>query len=186
MLPYVHSDQRWISEGFAQYYQNVLLARSGSYTEQFTWQKLHDGLQRGLESAPAMSPNEAASTTERDTRMKVYWSGAALALLADIELRQRSGGEESLDDVLDRFERCCLPSARILVGSRASSGNLDSPCLRSPLFMPNCIETHAETPGFPDVWPPARTARRHSRVQTGSYGQTCAQLAAIRRAMTAP
>jgi len=148
MLPYVHSDQRWISEGFAQYYQNVLLARSGSYTEQFTWQKLHDGLQRGLESAPAMSPNEAASTTERDTRMKVYWSGAALALLADIELRQRSGGEESLDDVLDRFERCCLPSARTWSGIELFT-KFDS-LIEKPLFV-ELYETHAETPGFPDV-----------------------------------
>ena len=44
-----------------------------------------------------MSPNEAASTTERDTRMKVYWSGAALALLADIELRLNPYGTELTD-----------------------------------------------------------------------------------------
>jgi len=31
MLPYLDRRQRWISEGFSQYYQNVLLARSGAY-----------------------------------------------------------------------------------------------------------------------------------------------------------
>ena len=29
-----------------------------------------------------------------DNRMRVYWSGAALALMADVELRRRSGGAE--------------------------------------------------------------------------------------------
>jgi predicted metalloprotease with PDZ domain len=32
--------------------------------------------------------------------MKAYWSGAALALMADIKLRLRSDDEESLDTVL--------------------------------------------------------------------------------------
>ncbi|MDH3266511.1 MAG: hypothetical protein OEM25_06060, partial [Gammaproteobacteria bacterium] len=67
MLPYVSRNQRWISEGFAQYYQNILLARSGRYTQQYAWQKLHDGLQRGQDSAPTLSPNAAANADERDS-----------------------------------------------------------------------------------------------------------------------
>jgi len=31
MHPYLQSEYHWITEGFAQYYQNVLLARSGAY-----------------------------------------------------------------------------------------------------------------------------------------------------------
>jgi len=38
--------------------------------------------------------------------MKVYWSGAALALLADVELRRRSDGEQTLDDILGEFQQC--------------------------------------------------------------------------------
>lgn len=148
MLPYVNRNQRWISEGFAQYYQNILLARSGSYTEQYAWQKLYDGLQRGLASAPTMSPNEAASSAERDTRMKVYWSGAALALMADTELRRRSGGEESLDDVLDRFQLCCLPSARTWSGVELF--NKFDTLIDKPLFA-ELYATYAETAGFPDT-----------------------------------
>jgi len=41
MLPYMHSQQKWVSEGFAQYYQNVLLARSGTYDDLTAWQKLY-------------------------------------------------------------------------------------------------------------------------------------------------
>jgi predicted metalloprotease with PDZ domain len=44
--------------------------------------------------------------------MRVYWSGAAIALLADVELRRRSGGAQSLDTALAAFGECCLPADR--------------------------------------------------------------------------
>ena len=44
--------------------------------------------------------------------MRVYWSGAAIALLADVELRRRSGGVQSLDTALEAFAACCLPGNR--------------------------------------------------------------------------
>jgi len=47
MLPYLDRRQRWISEGFSQYYQNVLLARSGAYDDLYAWQKLYEGYERG-------------------------------------------------------------------------------------------------------------------------------------------
>ena len=96
MVPYLHREYRWISEGLAQYYQNVLLTRAGAYEEQEAWQKIYAGLERGRQSRPELSPNEATSGSVRSARMKVYWSGAALALMADVTLRERSGGEESL------------------------------------------------------------------------------------------
>ena len=148
MLPFLRSEQRWISEGFAQYYQNVLLTRAGRYDEQYAWQKLHDGLERGRSSVPEMSPNEATAADERNSRMKVYWSGTALALLADIELRGRSDGKESLDTVLGQFQRCCLPSARIWTGAELFT-KFDS-FLDEPLFM-NLYRQFADTPGFPDT-----------------------------------
>ncbi|MFQ5609571.1 MAG: hypothetical protein ACE5F8_04800, partial [Woeseiaceae bacterium] len=44
MLPYVNRRHRWVSEGFASYYQNILLARAGEYSQQLAWQKLWEGL----------------------------------------------------------------------------------------------------------------------------------------------
>jgi predicted metalloprotease with PDZ domain len=44
--------------------------------------------------------------------MRVYWSGAAIALIADVELRERSGGTMSLDRVFDELSRSSLPSSR--------------------------------------------------------------------------
>ena len=42
-LPYINWKNRWLSEGFASYYQNLLMARGGTYSEQYAWQKLYDG-----------------------------------------------------------------------------------------------------------------------------------------------
>jgi len=148
MLPYLERNARWISEGFAQYYQNVLLARSGTYDRATAWQKIRAGLARGEASRPELSPNEAAARRRHGARMKIYWSGAALALLADVELRRRSEGAETLDDVLEALQACCLPSRRAW-GGRELLERLDA-LLDEPVFMP-LYEAHADTPGFPDT-----------------------------------
>lgn len=148
MLPYVGSRHRWISEGFAQYYQNVLLARAGAYPEKTAWEKIHAGLLRGSASRPELSPNEAASQGMRGARMKIYWAGAALALMADVELRSRSNNRESLDVVLERLQTCCLPSERVWTGPELFS-KLDSLSTK-PVFMA-LYRRHAETLGFPDT-----------------------------------
>jgi len=181
MLPYVQREQRWISEGFAQYYQNLLLARAGRYTQQYAWQKLHDGLERGRESVPNLSPNEAASSDERSTRMKIYWTGAALALMADVELRRRSDGTETLDTVLDQIQRCCLPSQRTWSGAELFA-KFDS-FLDEPLFL-GLYQRYADTAGFPDTDP---LLERLGVVATGQeiHLSDTAELAEIRAALTA-
>jgi hypothetical protein len=146
MLPFVRPGHRWISEGFAQYYQNVLLTRAGQYDEQRAWQKLHDGFQRGRRSRPELSPNEAAQQGVGAATMKIYWSGAIIALMADVELRRRSGGRESLDSVLDRLQGCCLPSARSWSGTELF-GKLDG-FVEEPVFMP-LYRKYADASGFP-------------------------------------
>jgi len=181
LLPYLRSQQRWVSEGFAQYYQNILLARAGRYTEEYAWQKLHDGLQRGRASVPQMSPNQATSGDERSSRMKIYWSGAAMALMADVELRRRSQGSESLDTVLDQLQRCCLPSGSGWSG-RELFTRLDS-FLEEPLFM-DLYRRYADTPGFPDVLPVLE--RLGVVVERGEVRfRSDAELAEIRASLTA-
>lgn len=182
LLPYLQKDQRWISEGFAQYFQNVLLSRAGRYTEDYAWQELHDGFERGRQSVPDLSPNQAARGDPRDARMKIYWSGAALALMADVELRRRSGGSESLDVVLDRLQQCCLPSPKTWSG-RELFTTLDTP-IDEPLFM-NLYHQYADAIGFPDVRPVLQ------QLGVATDGESIrllddAELAAVRAAISAP
>jgi hypothetical protein len=150
LLPYLDQEQRWISEGFAQYYQNVLLARAKQQSVKNAWQKIHAGLERGRLSAPGVSPNDAAVGRSRDTLMRVYWSGASIALMADVELRRRSNGKESLDSVLGKFQNCCLPSADSWSGIELFD-KLDQ-LLDQPLFV-DLYQQYADADDFPDARP---------------------------------
>jgi hypothetical protein len=180
MLPFLQPSHRWISEGFAQYYQNVLLARAGRYEVQRAWQKLYEGFERGRKSRPELSPNEASRRGVGAATMKIYWSGALLALMADVELRQRSAGRESLDDVLDRLQRCCLPAAERWTGPQLF-GKLDS-FVAEPVFMP-LFRQYADTEGFPDIAPLFR--RLGIEIEDGRVAlRDDAELAEIRLAIT--
>lgn len=148
LLPAISWRQRWISEGFASYYQNVLMARAGQYTTAQAIRKLSAGFDRGQASRPELSPNDAAQEGVRRARYKIYWSGAAIALLADIRLRERSGGTESLDTVLGRFQHCCLPSDRRWTGTELFARFDD--LIDEPVFMP-LYRQYADSPGFPDT-----------------------------------
>jgi M61 glycyl aminopeptidase len=182
MLPLLKKRYRWISEGFASYYQNVLMARAGHYTQEYAWQRLSDGFERGHQSRPDLSLNEAATSGIRYARMKVYWSGAAIALLADIELRQRSGGTESLDTVLGQLQKCCLPSRTQWSGQRLFK-KLDS-FLETPVFMP-LYRKYANTEGFPNFAP----ALVDLGIDVSGSGVTLREdrpLAGVRQAISAP
>jgi len=150
MLPLLSQRYRWISEGFATYYQNVLMSRAERYTPEFAWQRLSEGFERGRESRPDLSPNDAASGGIRRARMKVYWSGAAIALMADIRLRERSNGKESLDQALGQLQSCCLPSRRRWSGTELFE-KLDT-FVETPVFMP-LYRQYADVDGFPDIAP---------------------------------
>ncbi len=147
MLPYVTSRHRWISEGFAQYFQNVLMARAGQYSAERAWQKLYEGFERGRRSRPELSPNAAANGRERGATMKVYWSGAVLALMADLELRRQSDGRQSLDSVLGELMSCCLPADRTWSGTELLA-KLDE-LADADVFVP-LYDRYANTTGFPD------------------------------------
>lgn len=179
MLPLLSQRYRWISEGFASYYQNILMSRAGRYTPEDAWQRLGEGFARGAESRPELTLNEASAKGIREARMKVYWSGAAIALLADIELRRRSDGEESLDSVLGELQACCLPSRRSWSGNRLFE-KLDS-FLDVPVFMP-LYRQYANTKGFPDMKPVLRDLGVRLGIDNAALDDL-QPLSAIRRAI---
>ena len=105
--PYTSGDGPWLYEGIASYYQNLLPARAGSRDELDTWEHLHAGFRRGIKGTkPGQSLTQASGDMLRERGfMRVYWSGAAFALLADLELRRASGGVQSLDWALGELRR---------------------------------------------------------------------------------
>ena len=113
--------------------------------------------------------------------MKVYWAGAAVALIADVELRERSGGSEGLSDVLGRFQNCCLPAAEVWSGPELFA-KLDT-LIDEPLFVP-LYRRYAQTAGFPDT--SDVLARLGVSVSHGKVSlKRNAELATFREAITA-
>lgn len=113
LLPYVSSDDAWLSEGLTTYYQNVLRARSGKTTALEAWQRLHAGFLRGMDSAPGLTLAQATENMYRGgAYMRVYWEGAALILIADVRLRQITAGKQSMDTALAALNDCCSSPER--------------------------------------------------------------------------
>jgi len=107
--PYLGTRGRWLSEGLASYYQNVLRARAGWLGVDDAVARLRAGFERGRrEEATAGTTPPAASAQMHRQRayMRVYWSGAAYWLTVDAHLRRTHA--TSLDAVLARYARCCL------------------------------------------------------------------------------
>ena len=105
-MPVFEPGADWISEGFVQYYTAVVRARAGLLTDSEAWDELFDGLERGAVAAL----QDGGDLAEASVRMaltgayqRVYWGGAAIALLLDAELRRRSDGARSLDDAMRRL-----------------------------------------------------------------------------------
>lgn len=112
--PYLGTEGRWMGEGLATYYQNVLRIRSGDLTQFRGWQKLMQGFERGRKDrSNGQNLTDVSNDMGRNhAYMRVYWSGAAYWLQTDVELRRRSGGQQNLDQVLKLFAACCLPGQR--------------------------------------------------------------------------
>jgi hypothetical protein len=108
LVPYV--DAQWVSEGFAGYFQNVMLARSGVYTEERAWQRLVGSFAKAAATKNPPSPNGTSDRPFWEVRMLLYWSAAAIALIGDAELRSATNNQASLDTALGNLARCCLPS----------------------------------------------------------------------------
>ncbi len=148
--PPMNGDARWIYEGLASYYQYVARARTGMLTPRQAWAGLHSGFERGRRGGrPGRSLNDATENMHREQAyMQVYWSGAAIFLLADLQLRRDSGGAQSLDRVLADFHACCLPSDRLWRGDEFLH-ELDR--LSGTRVFSRLAETYGDSDRFPDL-----------------------------------
>jgi hypothetical protein len=107
--PFLGDRGRWLAEGLASYYQNVLRARSGALSGQQALDQLRAGFERGRAATPpgAVTLEQAALGRRRGSTMRVYWAGAAFWLESDLLLRRHG---DSLDRALAAFAAIHLPS----------------------------------------------------------------------------
>jgi hypothetical protein len=180
-FPFIERDHAWLSEGLATYLQELLRARSGV----LSGEEALSGLAQGMRSARREGTgrdmrDESRSMHETYAYRSVYWAGAAFFLMADVELRKRSAGQQSLESVLvalrehESYERTWTADDVLR--------RLDELAGMS-LFVPLSVECLAKP--FPDV-EPTLAALGLRKGEDGDSLDDAAPLAELRRAMFAP
>jgi hypothetical protein len=93
-FPSVPDAHTWIEEGLATYVEPWARLLIGEVKADKVWAGLVDGLPKGL-------PREGDLGLDRTpTWGRTYWGGALFCLLADVEIRERTNNEKSLQDAL--------------------------------------------------------------------------------------
>jgi hypothetical protein len=98
----------WMAEGWVSYYTEVVRTRMGHRSEREGWRKLARAFERGRADLRGMPIGRLSDQMHRIYAYQaVYWSGAAIAFMLDVALREDSNGEKSLDDAMRELRRCC-------------------------------------------------------------------------------
>jgi hypothetical protein len=174
-FPSFYEEGKWLDEGLATYYEPIIRARAGLYSEAELWDEFLSSMPQGVDAF-------TRSGLEHATDFRgVYWGGAIACLVADVEARKRR------------------PSAGLEVGLRALREAGGNACEVWSLAQAMGAVDHAL--GAPTLAPiAARHARRGSafdlaalfadlgvtRDRQGKLAlSNTAPLAAVRRAITA-
>lgn len=78
----------------------MLRARAGALSVEEGWSDLWEGIQRHCQGDGPSLRSESERLRQTYHYSRVYWGGACLAMLIDVEIRHKSRGKRSLDDVL--------------------------------------------------------------------------------------
>ncbi len=110
-MPFIDHDDAWLSEGFVTYYSELLRSRAGFRAEAAGWEALLAGFERGRNAGVGMPlADESRQMHDNGAYQRVYWGGAAIALLADVALREAGS---SLDAAMRELRRCCAATPQI-------------------------------------------------------------------------
>lgn len=173
-LPDLDGPHHWLEEGLSTYVEPLARARAGLYAEADVWKDWVKGMPNGL-------PREGDRGLDlTPTWGRTYWGGALFCLLADVEIRARTGGKRALDDALRAIVAQgsiadAWPIARVIEVGDAATG------------VPVLAELYAKmaTSGAPV--PLAEVWKRLGVTSTSAGGvalDDAAPLASVRRAMT--
>jgi hypothetical protein len=98
-FPSVPRSHHWIEEGLAVYVEPIARARSGDLTPQRVWGDMVDAMPQGLPK----TDDRGLDFTH--TWGRTYWGGALFCLLADVEIRKRTGNRMGLEDAVRGIQR---------------------------------------------------------------------------------
>jgi hypothetical protein len=92
--PSFNGEGKWLDEGLATYFEPLIRARHGWKTEESVWAEFVRAMPQAVDRGQVGELEKASSFRE------IYWGGAIVVLLADIEARRRSSGAQGLEDGL--------------------------------------------------------------------------------------
>ncbi len=93
-LPDLDDRYNWLSEGLAVYVEPIARVQAGDLTAQEIWLAVMRDMPKGLPQAG----DQGLDNT--DTWGRKYWGGAMFCLLADVEIRKRTGNKFGLQDAM--------------------------------------------------------------------------------------
>jgi hypothetical protein len=92
--PDFSSEHTWLVEGLAVYIEPIARAQAGHLKDKKIWHEMVRDMPQGL---PRPSDGGLEGTTSWG---RTYWGGAIFCLLADVEMRKRSGNTLGLQDAM--------------------------------------------------------------------------------------
>lgn len=180
--PFIERRDAWLSEGLATYYQEVLRARAGLLSPDEAWANLVAGLARSEGDGTGRTlADESRDMMETASFRRVYWGGAAIALMADVELRRRSGSARSLDDGLEALQRCC-PNGEA-IGAEEAMARIDGD---GPPVFRRVAQRALASRSMPDTAPTLRALGIERSPDGGLRFGGDASARALREAIMAP
>jgi hypothetical protein len=175
-FPSVAEEHHWIEEGLATYVEPIARARAGDLLPEKVWGDMADSMAQGLPK----SGDRGLDFTH--TWGRTYWGGALYCLLADVEIRKRTGNRLGLEDALRGILKAGgsieveWPLERALQVADQAVG---VPVLEE---LYNRMKATAVSPDLDQLWKELGVERRGDTV----VFDDSAPLAAIRRAITGP
>ena len=89
----------WFSEGFTEYYTQVYSSRLGLYDEEAFLRKIENASEIYLMNSGEVSIRDAGNHKSKNSDL-VYQGGLLIAFCLDLQIREASNSEKSLDDVM--------------------------------------------------------------------------------------
>jgi hypothetical protein len=175
-LPDLDDRYAWLSEGLAVYIEPIARTQAGDLTAREIWQAMMRDMPKGLPQAG----DEGLDNT--DTWGRKYWGGAMFCLLADVEIRKRTGNRLGLQDAM----RGVLAAG----GNHEKDWSIDRVLSTADKAVGVDVLTHLHdemgpkpvTPDLAALW---RDLGLKTQGETIEFDDT-APLAAIRKAITEP
>jgi predicted metalloprotease with PDZ domain len=152
----VYTSLLWAMEGLTSYYDSLVLCRAGIFSPERYLKKIAERLQKYEEKPGRRRQSLSASSFDTwiklyqpnenalNCQMSYYEKGELVGMCLDLEIRRRTGGLRSLDDVMRRLYRECLRRGRGFpepefrrACERAAGGPLDR-------FFADCVDGTAD------------------------------------------